>query len=183
MKKKQWIIALTSLLLISCTGMKIQPNAKSSFEKFSQTPWIEVKEALKVSPTNARAYLQNGKQISPSQLNLYQTNCEIEVNKVLDIEQIIYPGRYEITHISTREGPVVFLKHSKVQYAMGGGRSSIDIKRTWRFKLQSQQYPNVLFMHCRGVQDNEFQAELPTIAEIRQAVGHIIDVHLTLNNP
>jgi len=160
--------------------MQIQTAENTSFKEFSTKPWIEIKELLTVTPSNARVYIQNGMQIPPSKLNQYAINCEIEVRKVLELTQTVEPGKFEITRISTNDSSVVFLEHSNIQYAMGGGRSSRDIKRSWKFTLQSDKDPDVMFMHCRGAMDNESNAELPTLEEIKQAVGNIIQVHLVL---
>jgi hypothetical protein len=48
-----------------------------------------------------------------------------------------------------------------------------DIFRGWHFWLHSDKQPNVLRMTCRGVFAEPWEAELPTLAEIRQALGDI----------
>lgn len=175
----QIIIVASFLTLVSCGQMKIQTSNASSFIDFAASPWIEINNELVIQPLHTRAYLQYGELIHPDVLNLYETNCEIEVKQVLEVNQIINPGRYEIAHIIIDESSVVFLPHQAIQYAMGGGGTgSYDTKAFWQFTLQSDENPDVLFMLCRGVQEDVAEAELPTIEEIKQAVGDNITIHL-----
>jgi hypothetical protein len=158
--------------------MYIQPSTYSSYSLFNKDPWIEIKNSLQVTPENARVYLQNGKQIKPSELDYYQINCEIEVRQVLDSVQTVFPGRYEINNISIDESSVVFMQNSKMQMAFLGNNLAMEIKKYWKFSLQSKKHPEVMNMFCRGVQDIPFNAQLPTVDEIKQAVGDNIEVFL-----
>jgi len=119
---KNILILFFLVSLVSCKGMQIRTVENKSFKEFSTKPWIEIKESLTVTPTNARVYIQNGIQIPPSKLNHYDINCEIEVRKVLEFPQTVNPGRFEITRVSTKDSMIVFLKSSNIQYAMGGGK-------------------------------------------------------------
>ncbi len=178
---KSMFIILICLFLISCSGNFIRPQTNSKFVEFKQRAWININNTLQVEAKHARVYLQNGKQINPSELDLYQTDCEIEVRKVLDFPQTVFPGRYEITAISIEVSPFVYLEYmesSSIQFAYIGSRAPVDVKRFWRFSLRSKSYPEVMYMICRGVQDTPFDAQLPTVEEIRQAVGDNIEVYL-----
>ncbi|MFK5893518.1 MAG: hypothetical protein QM504_09890 [Pseudomonadota bacterium] len=175
---KKTSILLSCFLLISCKGMLIQSHTDSNYSEFKQSAWIEIKNTLQVEAEHARVYLQNGKQIKPSELDLYQTDCEIEVRKVLDFPQTVFPGRYEIEAISIDVSPIVFMQNNKIKYAFAGNSAPVDVKRFWKFTLKSEKYPEVMFLLCRGVQDRPSDAQLPTVVEIKQAVGDNIEVYL-----
>jgi hypothetical protein len=176
---KTYVILISVLFLISCKSMQIQVDDSLQFEKFNQTAWIEIKQELRVEANNARAYLQKGKQIHPASLNTMITDCEIEIRTVLEEVQIIYPGRFDIVSIGNEVSPIVFIKNTKVNVAFsGGGGAPMDVKRFWKFKLHSDKHPEVLNFICRGPLDMPSQAELPTIFDIKKAVGENIEVHL-----
>jgi hypothetical protein len=175
---KNYLQVLMCFLLVSCNGMHIQSSIYSSYSPFNKNAWIDIKHSLQVTPENARVYLQNGKQVIPSELDFYQVNCEIEVKQVLDTVQTVYPGRYNIINISLDESSVVFMETSHIQLAFIGKGFPIEIKKYWKFSLQSKQYPEVINMLCRGVQDIPFYAQLPTVEEIKLAVGAYIEVSL-----
>jgi hypothetical protein len=177
--KKIYIISL-ALFLLSCKGMQIRQDVTSKFIEYSENPWIEIKENLIVRPENARVYLQNGKQIYPASLDMLTTNCEIEINTVLEEKQIVFPGRFKNTSIGIEASPIVFMENTKINVAFGGGGSGapVDVKRYWKFKLYSKTRPEVLNFICRGPLDQPSVAMLPTLDGIKQAVGNIIEVHL-----
>ena len=175
---KNYLCIVMCFLLFSCNGMYLQPTTNSSYTQFNHKTWIEIKNPLQVSPENARVYLQNGKQIKPSELDFYQVNCEIEVQNVLDSKQTVFPGRYEIKTISIDESSVVFMENAKLQIVSLANSFLMEIKKYWKFSLQSTTHPEVINMFCRGVQDMPFTAQLPTLEEIKQAVGTHIEVFL-----
>ncbi len=173
--------ALASLLLNlpGCGNYSIQVDEKSAFSPVRDNPWIVVLHPLHVYPGHARAYLQGGRVIHPDTLDLYEVNCELEIDVVRETEQDVPAGSYMIRHIQVRMSPNVWLPQQKQLLAMGGGRgSSIDIKRYYQFTLSSHEHPQVLNMFCRGAQDNEFSAELPTLEQMQRAVGKYIQFHL-----
>ncbi len=175
---KIYITIISILFLISCKGMQIQVDNNLQFEKFSQTAWIEIKQELRVEAENARSYLQKGKQIHPASLNTMITDCEIEIRTVLEETQIIYPGRFDIVSIGNEVSPIVFMENTKINVAFAGGGAPVDVKRFWRFKLHSEKHPEVLNFICRGPLDMPSQAKLPSIFDIKKAVGDNIEVHL-----
>jgi len=175
---KNYLSVLMCFLLFSCNGTYIQPSLNSSYTQIKNKAWIEIKQPLQVSPENARVYLQNGKQIKPSELDFYQVNCEIEVNQVLDNIQTVFPGRYEIINISIDESSVVFMENAKIKIASLATSFPMEIKKYWKFSLQSKQHPEVINLFCRGIQNMPFDAQLPTLEEIKLAVGAYIKVFL-----
>ena len=163
-----------STALIESEGYYVEVAAKSS---------IEITRVIEVAPNSARAFLQNGKVISMAQLNLYDINCEIEINTVSESRQIIEPGIFNVLAMAQEESPIVMSKPimvASLTYAWTSD-SPVDIKRYYHFRLSaqdSQSNSQVRALICRGAQDEPYNARLPTFEEMRLASGQYIIFNL-----
>ena len=187
---KFFITLFILLLLTACQSTLIKTN-DSYFETASHSS-IEITQSLDVSPNSARAFLQNGEVIPQVKLDLYNVNCEVEINTVSETRQTILPGKFNIHSISQDESPIVITPEMKkpvmvasLQYAWGGDSDSpVDIKRYYQFRLSAQEPESmnskvkVRSLICRGVQDEPYKAELPTLEEMQAAVGSYIIFNL-----
>ena len=181
------IITLCSLFLLSaCQSALIKEDGK--YVEISRQASIEITESLEVAPNSARAFLQNGEIISNGRLNLYDVNCEVEINTVSEQRQTINAGVFDVISISQDKSPIVNKKElpKAIMVASLGStwqniawyyNSPVDIKRFYRFKLSAQDSSSkseVRSITCRGAQDTPFNAELPTYEEMRIASGHFL---------
>ena len=117
------IASIFSLLFLSaCQSTLINENGRY-VEVISQAS-IEITESIEVTPNSARAYFQNGELISPSQLNLYDINCEVEINTVSENRQIIEAGVFDIRSISQDQSPIVKQQELKKEILV----ASLDIE-------------------------------------------------------
>ena len=168
--------------LIKSDGAYFQANTIST---------IEITQELSVPAYSARAFFQSGELLSHTGINLYDISCEVMINTVSESRQLIAPGVFNITSISQDESPIVMRKPVQVaaldfsyeQYALGGGDGSpVDIHRYYRFKLAAQnpetQISEVRSISCRGVQDNPYDAELPTFNEMQAAFGRFVKFNI-----
>ena len=189
---KKIILMITVILLTACQGQNtLIKSDDNSYFQISSAATIEITQKLSVPPNSARAFFQNGELLSHTGINLYNVSCEILINTVSESRQEIAPGMFSITAISQDESPIVMRKTLQIaaldfnyqQYALGGGGDSpVDIHRYYKFKLSaqepSQQITVVRSLTCRGVQDEPYNAELPTFNEIQSAVGLYVKFHL-----
>lgn len=178
-----FILLMASLLLGACQQdllkPQIQTQERSRFQPIATRAWIEINQPLIVYAGHARAYLQGGRIIQPSELNLYAVDCEVEITTVSEQNQQVPAGRYAISKTDILASPIVWLPGQKQYLAwFGFDRDGMDIKRFYKFYLQSSQAPQVLHLFCRGIQDSRSQAELPTLRQMRAAVGDYISLHL-----
>ena len=180
---KKIILLSIVLLLTACQSTMFKKEGR--YIEAKAKPFIEITQSLRVAPNSARAYLQQGEVISAGQLNLYDINCEIEINTVSEQAQVIEPGLFNILSIGSEESPIVMFKPvmvASLTLARGGGSggSPVDIKRFYRFKLLARN-PNsktqVRSMQCRGAQDQPYLAKLPTFEEMQQATGEYIKLN------
>ncbi len=184
---KQILLITISFFLAGCQPALIR--TENAYVEISSQASIEIMQSIKVSSNSARGFLQNGKVISPGQLNLYDINCEIEINTVSEERQIIEPGVFNVISIAQEESPIVKRKNEKqfmtkpimiasLNYAWFSD-SPVDIKRYYRFRLTAQDLESkpvteVRAMICRGAQDTPYAAELPTYEQMMAASGKYI---------
>ena len=99
---------------------------------------IEILQPLMVHPESARAFLQYGELQPKGRLNLYEVNCEVEINTVSEQPQTIQPGVFRVISIIQDESPIVLLKAVKLaalNVSWGDDDSPVDIMRFYRFYL------------------------------------------------
>lgn len=178
---KVLIIFFVLSLLTACKPTQIQSN--SSYFSVDSSATIEIIETLTVSPNSARVFLQNG-EIRYGGINLYEVNCEVEINTVSESRQIIEPGVFRVIRISQEESPIVMAKPlmvASLNYAWSNSDSPVDIKLFYRFHLMAQDSSSksdVRAVICRGEQSEPYQAELPTLEEMKQAAGKYLRFNL-----
>jgi len=176
--KNQLQLLLILMLLTACKVPVIKQQEHGQYYPIAQNAWIEIQQKARIEPDNARAYFQDGKWIHPSSLNLYEVNCELEVRDVVEKYQWINPGKFEIIRTQQDQSPIVFGPGKSTTLAWNQDQAPSDIKRFWKFTLQSKQQANVMHFICRGVQDSPYNATLPTSTEMQTAVGQHIKLHL-----
>lgn len=179
-------------LLTACQGYNTLIKSDNSYFEISPHASINITQELSVPANSARAFFQNGELLSHTGINLYNISCEILLNTVSESRQIITPGVFTITAVSQNESPIVMTKSIQVaalnfnyqQYAFGGGGggdSPVDIHRYYKFKLSanepSKQITQVRSLTCRGMQDEPYNAVLPTFNEMRAALGHYVKLN------
>lgn len=183
---------ITVILLTACQGQNTLIKSDNSYFEISPDATIEITQELSVPPNSARSFFQNGELLSHTGINLYNVSCEILINTVSESRQAIAPGVFNITAISQDESPIVMSKTLQVaaldfnyqQYALGGGGgdSPVDIHRYYKFKLSAQdpskQITQVRSLTCRGVQNEPYNAELPTFNEMQAALGQYVRLDL-----
>jgi len=178
---KKIFILLLSVFLSACQSGIMSPMIETQgvFKNIISEPSLKITQRIEVSPNSARAFLQNGEPISMGQLNLYDINCEIEINTVSELRQIINPGTFDIRAIIIDESPIVLsqpIRLAALNYTWVDN-SPVDIKRYYRFRLSAREQASgsqVRSVTCRGVQDTPYEATLPTMEEMQKASGGYI---------
>lgn len=183
------LLLIIILFLSACQSVLIR--SENSYIEISPRASIEITQSIEVAPNSARAFFQNGQLITHGQLNLYDVNCEIQINTVSEQSQIAESGVFNIISIAQEESPIVralsmqrkvlvasidSALSSSLYYAWAVG-SPVDIKRYYYFKLFAQDSSSetkVRALICRGAQDTPSAAMLPSYEEMRAAGGEYI---------
>ncbi len=179
----KFIIVIFSLIILSaCQSTQIRSEGRYIEADTGAT--IEILQPLTVHPNSARVFLQNGEPQPQGRLDLYEVSCEVEINTISEQPQTIAPGLFRIMSIVQDESPIVFLQPLKVAaigVVWGNSDSPVDIKRFYRFKLQAvdkNSKSQVRSITCRGAQSEPYNAELPSLEEMRQASGSYLRFNL-----
>lgn len=178
---KNITIILIFFTLSACQTPLI--NSEGRYVTVARTASIEITQILEVAPDSARVFLQNGNAIATGKLNLYQVNCEVEINTISESRQLIEPGIFNVLAIAQEESPIVMSKPlmlASLSYAWASD-SPVDIKRYYHFRLSAQDAQSksqVRALICRGAQAEPYKARLPTMEEMKLAVGQYIIFNL-----
>ncbi len=189
-------LLLSLLFLSACQSAQIRDD--NSYIEIANQAMIEITQTIKVSPNSARAFFQNGELIKPGQLNLYDVNCEIEINTVSENYQQIDAGVFNVISIAQEESPIVEnpfqrknIMVASLNYAWASD-SPVDIKRYYHFKLSKKALDDnrsgsnntdssttvVRAIICRGAQDTPYNAKLPSYEEMKIAAGKYLIFNL-----
>ena len=171
---KTFLLLSLFFLISACKPTLI--HSEQGYFTVNEQSSIEILQPLQVSPNSARAFLQNGELKPQGNINLYQVHCEVEINTVSEQSQMINPGRYDVISIQQDESPIVMATPIKVASLSlsWADTSPVDIKRYYYFRLSPHDdtsSPQVRGVTCRGVQSEPYNAKLPTLEEMKQAVG------------
>jgi hypothetical protein len=184
------LLSMILILLSACQSALIKSD--NVYTEVSAQATIEITRMIEVAPNSARAFFQNGELIRYGQLNLYDVNCEIEINTVAEEIQQISPGIYNVIAIRQEESPIVnrtkqksvmvaSLSYSPVAFSSSSD-SPVDIKLYYHFRLARQKQADdassaktqVRAVICRGAQSEPYDARLPTYEEMKIASGPYI---------
>ena len=172
---------LLLLFLTACQSILIQ--SESQYLPVRSDATIEILKELEVFPDSARAFLQQGQPIHPNALNLYDVNCEVELNTVSENKQVIKPGRYHVISVQQEESPIVLFHPVQLaaQSLSWVDDAPVDVKRYYYFRLQSvkaEAVTSVRAVICRGIQDAPYKAKWPTLEQMIQAGGQYLYFNL-----
>ncbi len=189
------LLSMLLLLLSACQSALIKSD--NMYTEISHQATIEITQVIDVAPNSARAFFQNGELIRYGQLNLYDVNCEIEINTVAEKIQQISPGIYDVIAIRQEQSPIVNRVNTKpvmvaslssswpTELAFSSSSDSpVDIKLYYHFRLAAKKpaentgQTQVRAVICRGAQSEPFDARLPTYEEIKAASGQYMIFNL-----
>jgi len=170
--------AVLTIALAGCTGITFKPQPGSAPLPPSGSQLI-INQPIEIAADRTRVFFQRGKIFPGSgALDQYAPSCDLEVTELLPEPQLIKPGRFTITNITSGQEAVV--RWDGLQLAgigFGGGiwrRGGESIHRFIRFPLYSEAQPQVLRLTCRGAFEDYVMAKFPTTIEIQIALGEVI---------
>jgi len=179
---KYLTLLISLLLLTACQSTLIRSD--SNYFEVHHRASIEITEILTVAPNSARVFLQNGEVKKNGNIDLYEVNCEVEINTVSESRQTIQPEIFNVIRVSQEESPIVMLRPEVVAsltYAWMFSDSPVDIKLYYRFILTAQNSGSnsqVRAVICRGAQSEPYNAELPTLEQMKRAAGKYLRFNL-----
>lgn len=159
------------LLVTGCASTRtpIVPPVNTGFR-------VQVNAQFDALPNATRLQFQGGKLIPQGNLDRWTTYCRLFVynrDKKADYITAVLPGNFEVTRV------VVKYVSSNDTYASRFWRVR-DVPAYWvyqvRMQLTSPDQPDVRSLNCFKKWAVPRANQYPTLAEIRQALGNLIEL-------
>lgn len=173
--KQLYAMVLVSLLLAGCgqSGLVRKDTASPLYLPPVGTR-IELQNPLTVAPGRTRVFLQRGK--TRQGVDQYLPNCNFEIRKLSEQPQVISPETFLVVKVQRVTEEVVQLTRPVVVAGIGLAGMDADsgqpmIVRGVHLWIGSDTQPDVMRMTCRGAFDDAWRAQLPSIDEMREALG------------
>jgi hypothetical protein len=185
-----WIGLLAGFLTMSsCSLWQVTDPTSQYFMPLPGSKVI-VHQRLEVPPGRTRVFFQYGRLIPQRSIYEYDINCELEINKLADTVRYIEPGTYTVTRTRRQDESVIQnqIQDQPVQLAAldmhiadlrasaedsGGSSMQFEIIR---LRLQGEENSLLRELACRGALADPAKMEMPTIAEMRQALGEYVSI-------
>jgi hypothetical protein len=162
----------------ACSGLVVTDPA-SPFYVPPVGSRVVVKQPLTVPPGKTRVFLQYGKVIPRGERDDYAVNCNFEINTLSDSPRTIEVGSYTVSRSLRRSDDIV--SREPLRVAAAGRLAGMMIFRRDGgtpvlfeevvLSLTSTPPTDVRELACRGAMDEATEMMLPTLAEMRQALG------------
>ena len=168
-------IVLAGLLAVACSqsGLVRKDTASTHYLPPVGT-LIELHKPIEVAAGRTRVFLQRG-AVSAG-IDQYAPSCNFEVRKLSEQPQVISPEDFLVVKVQRVTEEVVRLAQPVQVAALGLAGLDADsglpmITRGVHLWIGSDTQPDVMRLTCRGGFDDPWRAELPSIDEMRTALG------------
>lgn len=174
------ILLPVALLTAACSYLA-ETDPSSPFYIPTTGTRVIVNKPIEVPPGRTLVFLQLGKIIPRKNLNEYEVNCNFEIRTMGDKPRYIKPGTYTVIKIQRATESIV--DNSMILLASATLRTTLfdrgDVSMMFeviRMKLDSGNKSDLYELACRGAIDDPIDMALPTLAEIRQALGEYASI-------
>jgi hypothetical protein len=178
MKPLASLLVLSTLALASCAGQVVDESSHYYLIPVGAT--VVLQQDLTIPAGHARVFLQRGKVVEKRKLASYYPSCNFEQRAVSDGTAVIKADRFKVTAVKRGEDYVVQrdpLVHTG--WSMAGEFGGVSmINRLIQHSLFSPSQPQVMYLTCHGGYDFPGRAELPSLTDIRSALGEMAAVEL-----
>lgn len=114
-------------------------------------------------------------------LDRYQPHCNFEVRTLSVGHTVIAPESFMVTALLEDEEEVVRGPEWRRYASLLGGLDDMQANRVSRFvhhTLYAAAQPDVMRLTCHGGFADPWQAEYPSVSEIRRALGELITIRV-----
>ncbi|WP_455211857.1 hypothetical protein [Kaarinaea lacus] len=184
-------IGVSAVLLIAsaCSQWQVTDPSSPYFMPLPGSKVI-VHQRLEVPPGRTRVFFQYGKLIPHRSIFQYDINCELEISKLADTVRYIEPGTYTVTRTrrqyesiiqnQIREKPVLLaalnMQIADIRASVGDSSGPSMQFEIIRLRLQGEENTLLRELSCRGALADPADMQMPTIAEMRQALGEYVSI-------
>ncbi|PLY16853.1 MAG: hypothetical protein C0631_01745 [Sedimenticola sp.] len=145
---------------------------------------VEVLEELPLRTEHSRVFLQDGEVVKLGNLNRFTTHCNFELRQLAAIGTAIRPDRLIITGTEIGDervvgsGRVMLASRYLTGWHWNNEGGPPTVTRFYHYTLDSVRQPDVMRLTCHGGEADLPDARLPTLPEIRNALGSKVRIHL-----
>jgi len=168
------LLVSTAVVLAGCATPVMNENAAGYRLPVGTT--LVLQQDLAVPAGHARVFLQQGRVVEKHRLDIYRPHCNFEQRTVSDGTARIAADRFTVTAVSMGEDFVV--QRRPLVYAalrlVGDDDSPSMVNRYFHHALESVRQPDVMRLTCHGGFDLPGVAQLPTLADMRAALGETV---------
>ena len=193
-----FISTFVSVVFISSACSQWQVTDPSS-PYFMPLPGSQVivHQRLEVPPGTTRVFFQHGRLVSLNKIFQYDINCELEIGKLADTVRYIEPGTYTV--IRTRRQTEDIIRNDwqvqPIQLAsltmagintnasMDGSSGATMRFEIIRMRLEGEAGTLLRELSCRGALADPPNMQMPTIAEMREALGEYVSIKTPQESP
>jgi hypothetical protein len=167
------------LALMSCATYRSNPLVMTR-AALNDGMVLVLHRSVEIGAERTSVIIQGGEVISGGR-NRYAPFCELVVNSLAEVPQLIEPDVFRIKRVGGETRYADSRQHGPLQLAaldayvrLASGSLPPDVTETWRLSLYSERQPDVILLVCGGVERNMGeQVDPPTLAQIRASLGAV----------
>ncbi|MCU7937683.1 MAG: hypothetical protein KZQ99_23015 [Candidatus Thiodiazotropha sp. (ex Dulcina madagascariensis)] len=173
----RWVLLLC--LLTGC-GQAHRFNADLS-HPYNLPPLgsqVVLKRPMTIKPGTTRLFLQQGEPMALSEFDRYKPNCNFEVRDLSSVEQVIEPDSFSVIKVERLMTEVVRQKDVVTGLLPAGmdDQGTSMVARGIHLWFDSVRKNEVMRLTCRGAFADMWEAQPPSIEEIRAALGEYAEL-------
>ncbi len=172
----RWLLISTAALLAGCAAPLLDEGSPGYRIPLGSA--VVLQQELTIPAGHARVFLQGGAVVERHRLNPYRPHCNFEQRAVSDGTARIVADRFAVTAVSVGEDFVV-QRRAYVYAALrlaGDDDSPGLVNRYIHHRLESARQPAIMRLTCHGGFDLPDLAQLPSLADIRTALGEVAGI-------
>ncbi|OOG24213.1 hypothetical protein B1C78_09235 [Thioalkalivibrio denitrificans] len=171
-------VALIVLALTACAPVTVK-DEQSPYSRIATGSTITLQQPIDIPRHAARVFIQDGRVVSKTRMNIYYPHCNFEVRTLSDGTARIEPDAFLVTGF--RLGYVTVVRRAAplqvastfLMLADEDDGGPPPISRFVHYQLGSERQPDVMRLTCHGGFADEWEARYPSVAEIRQVLDGI----------
>lgn len=138
---------------------------------------LELNQDFPIKAHSARTYMQAGKIVQESELNIYYPHCSLLTNTLEDYDRIIKPTRFEIYRVvDDEEHAQRYVQYAARLFGFDSDGPTI-IGQSSYYYLRSADEPDVRSLICIQWGSPE-SVEYLSINQVRAVLGGIFTLHI-----
>lgn len=169
-------LSIMALLLNACT-LPTSTDPDSFLYSVPVGSVLELKQDFPIRAHTARTYMQSGRIVRESDLNIYYPHCSLLTNTLLDYDRFIKPTRFEIYRVvDDEEHAQRYQQYAARLFGFDSDGPTI-IGQSSYYYLRSADEPDVRSLICIQWGSPE-SVQYLSINQVRAVLGNVFSLHI-----